>query len=115
MSGLRRYDIHRMPKQAISVTLEADNITWLKGRVGASGARSVSDLLDQLVTAARQEGRGVPSRSVVGTVDIAPSDPLLEQADAAIRGMFRASLGRPPVVRERRPAFRARASGTRRG
>ena len=58
-----------MAKQAISVTLEADNLTWLKGRAGAAGLRSVSELLDQLVTAARASGRVGPSRSVVGTID----------------------------------------------
>ena len=60
-----------MAKQAISVTLEADNLTWLKGRAGAAGLRSVSELLDQLVSAARAAGRTGPARSVVGTIDIA--------------------------------------------
>ncbi len=63
-------------KQAISVTLGADNVTWLKGRAGAGGVRSVSEFLDQLVTAARQSGRVGPATSVVGTIDIDPSDPL---------------------------------------
>jgi hypothetical protein len=35
-----------MTKQAISVTLEADNLMWLKGRASATGVRSVSELLD---------------------------------------------------------------------
>jgi hypothetical protein len=88
------------PKQALSVTLGADNVTWLKGRAGAGGVRSVSELLDQLVTAARQSGRVVPARSVVGTIDIDSSDPLLEGADAAVRSMYEGSLGRPLMVRE---------------
>ena len=95
-----------MSKQAISVTLDADNITWLKGRTGASGARSVSELLDQLVTAARQSRHAGPSRSVVGTVDIDPGDPLLAQADEVIRGMFDKSMGRPPMVKEVGPEDR---------
>jgi len=45
-----------MAKQPISVTLEADNLMWLKGRVGATGLRSVSELLDRLVTQARSSG-----------------------------------------------------------
>ena len=45
-----------MAKQALSVTLDADNLTWLKGRAGTAGVRSVSELLDQLVSAARQSG-----------------------------------------------------------
>jgi hypothetical protein len=87
-------------KQAISVTLGADNVTWLKGRAGASGVRSVSEFLDQLVTAARQGGRVGPATTVVGTIDIDSSDPLLEGADAALRLMYETSLGRPLVVRE---------------
>ena len=93
-----------MPKHAISVTLDADNLTWLKGRAGAAGARSVSALLDRLVAAARESGAVGPSRSVVGTIDLAPGDPLLRRADAAVRGLFDASLGR---------ALRRKAVGTK--
>src|SRR5205814_1071073 len=50
-----------MAKQAISVTLDSDNLTWLKGRAGAAGLRSVSELLDQIVTAAREGGRIGPA------------------------------------------------------
>lgn len=84
-----------MSKQAISVTLHSDNVTWLKGRAGAAGVRSVSALLDQLVTAARQGGRVGPARSVVGTIDVDPADPRLEAADAAVRALFEAAVGRP--------------------
>jgi hypothetical protein len=94
-----------MAKQAISVTLEADNLTWLKGRAGAAGLRSVSELLDQLVTAARASGRVGPSRSVVGTIDLDVSDPWLEKADEAVRTMFDTSLGRPLMVKESSPAY----------
>lgn len=99
-----------MSKQAISVTLDADNVTWLKGRAGAGGVRSVSELLDRLVTAARQAGDIGPSRSVVGTIDIDPSDPLLERADEAIRHAFESSLGRPLVVKESSPEHAAKPS-----
>jgi hypothetical protein len=88
-----------MAKQAISVTLDADNLTWLKGRAGAAGVRSISELLDRLVTAARESGRIGPSRSVVGTIDIDEHDPLLESADAAVRMMFETSVGRPLMVK----------------
>ena len=94
-----------MAKQAISVTLEADNLTWLKGRAGAAGVRSVSELLDQLVRAARASGRTGPSRSVVGTIDVDASDPWLEGADEAMRSMFQASLGRPLMVKETSPEY----------
>lgn len=100
-----------MSKQAISVTLDVDNVTWLKGRAGAVGVRSVSELLDRLVTAARQSGDVGPSRSVVGTIDIDPSDPLLERADEAVRYVFESSLGRPLMVKETSPEYRAKVRG----
>ncbi len=96
-----RYTIN-MPKEAVSVTLDSENLTWLKGRVGATGARSVSELLDGLVTAARTRGDVGPSKSVVGTIDIDSSDPLLEKADSAVRAIFETSLGRPLMVKEKR-------------
>ena len=105
-----------MGKQAISVTLDADNLVWLKGRVGAAGIRSVSELLDQIVSAARTSGHIGPSRSVVGTIDLDASDPWLEGADDAVRGMFDASLRRPLMVKEASPVYgTARRKKTRRG
>jgi len=98
-----------MPKRAISVTLNSDNLTWLRGRAGAAGLRSVSELLDQLVTAARETGRVGPSRSVVGTIDIDANDPLLEGADEVIRGLYEASLRRPLVAKETPAEYRASA------
>jgi hypothetical protein len=105
-----------MGKQAISVTLDADNLMWLKGRAGAAGIRSVSELLDQIVSAARTSGQIGPSRSVVGTIDLDASDPWLEEADEAVRGMFDASLGRPLIVKEASPTYgTARRRKARRG
>jgi hypothetical protein len=94
-------------RRAISITLEIDNIAWVKGRAGAAG-ESVSEMIDQLVTAARQGHRAGQTRSVVGTIDVDASDPLLDHADAAVRAAFTASLGRPFAVREPKPAYRAR-------
>jgi hypothetical protein len=104
-------------KQAITVTLDVDNLTWLKGRVGAARFRSVSDLLDRLVTQARTGGMAGAARSVVGTIDIDPTDPTLEAADAVVRQLFDASLARPRVLKERGPAYGAPAGRrkTRRG
>src|SRR3954467_9627675 len=96
-----------MAKSAISVTLEADNLTWLKGRAGAAGLRSVSELLDQLVAAARASGHIGPSRSVVGTIDVDASDPWLEGADEAVRGLFDASLRRPLMAHASSPTSRS--------
>lgn len=92
-----------MAKRAISVTLDADNLIWLKGRAGAAGVRSVSELLDQLVSAARASGQIGPSRSVVGTIDVDASDPWLEGADEAMRSIFQVSLGRPLIAKESSP------------
>ena len=83
-----------MNKQPVSVTLRTDNLTWLKGRVSAAGFRSVSEVLDQLVTAARKAGEMGAARSVVGTIHIDAADPLLETADAAVRELFNKSISK---------------------
>jgi hypothetical protein len=92
-----------MPKRAISVTLETENLTWLKARIRSARARSVSEVLDRLITDARTRGGAVEVRSVVGTIDVDPSDPLLLKANEALRAIFAESLGRPFVVKETRP------------
>ncbi len=84
-----------MPKKPLSVTLEEDNILWLRGQALGRKQRSVSEALDVVVTAARQNRFGATPRSVVGTVDIAGDDPGLLGADAAMRSLVDASLGRP--------------------
>jgi hypothetical protein len=94
-----------MSKRAISVTLHSDNLTWLKARAGAIGARSVSNLLDQLVTEARRASPGGAIRSVVGTIDIDASDPLLEGADDVLRTLFDSSLKRPTLEKEARVQY----------
>ncbi len=107
-----------MPKKAISVTLQVENLTWLKGRTRTGAARSVSGVLDQLVTDARTRGHGGEIRSVKGTIDIDPSDPLLETADEYIRALFEESLARPFFVKEKKASYtagkRSRTAGTRR-
>lgn len=103
-----------MAKQAISITLETDNVIWLKGRAGAAGLRSVSELLDQLVTAARESGGAGHGTSVVGTIDIDPGDPMLERADEAMGTLFDASLSRPLVIKEAAPQYRIRRHSKKR-
>jgi hypothetical protein len=104
-----------MSKQAISVTLDAENLTWLRGRAGAAGLRSVSELLDQIVSAARASGDVGTSRSVVGTIEIDDGDPSLDHADAAIRALFDASLHRPMTVKEAPARYRVTRRTRRRG
>jgi hypothetical protein len=91
-----------MPKQPVSVTLDADNLLWLRARAVSRKRRSLSDALDEILTAARAGAHGVEaSRSVVGTIDIAADDPGLLRADAYIREEMEASLARPLAVHER--------------
>jgi hypothetical protein len=81
-----------MSKQAVSVTLEAENLLWLRGQTRTMRARSLSEVLDRLVSAARR-GSHVHAgsvRSVVGTVHIAADDPDLATGDAAVRKLFSA-------------------------
>jgi hypothetical protein len=52
---------------------------------------------------------------VVGTIDIAADDPLLEGADEVVRLLVDSSLERPSVVKESRRSYRARRRGLPRG
>ena len=107
-----------MPKAAVSVTLDRDNIRWLEARQHATGARSLSQTLDDVVTAARKTA-GPPgaARSVVGAMTVPAEDPDLAGADDFVRKLFAASLSRPygavTVARERRPARRRRPRAAR--
>ena len=97
-----------MPKSPISVTLDTDNLLWLKGQTASGKRRSLSDTLDALVTAARVGAHGeTTSRSVVGTIDIASADPGLNQADAYVRSTIEDSLARGLIAREPRAAYPA--------
>jgi hypothetical protein len=101
-----------MARRALSITLEIDNVAWLKGRAGAAG-ESVSEMIDQLVTAARYgHGAAQAARSVAGTIDVDASDPLLEHADAALRAAFEESLGRPLDTARGRPVAVREARAT---
>ena len=103
-----------MMKQAISVTLDAENLLWLRGQTHAAGARSISAMLDRLISRARmgEYELGAGARSVVGTIRVSDADPKLLGADAALRALFP-----PPVIGEnaagylrsrKRPRARAR-------
>ena len=94
-----------MPKQPVSVTLDSVNLLWLKARAAGRKKRSLSDALDEILTQARRGGHGADTpRSVVGTIDVAASDPSLVRADEAVRAMFATSLSQPFLVRETVPA-----------
>ena len=100
-----------MARRAISITLDIDNVAWLKGRTGSR--RECQRNGDQLVTAARQGARAGHARSVTGTIDIDASDPRLEEADAAVRAAFDTSLRRAVAVRESTATYQARPGKTR--
>jgi hypothetical protein len=104
-----------MPKKPVSVTLEADNLTWLRGRALSGKCRSLSEALDDVVRAARLGGGSGEARSVAGTIDIAASDPDLEDADAEVAALFEKSAGRPVLLRERAPAYGSKRKGSGRG
>jgi hypothetical protein len=99
----------RVPKKAVSITLDEANLLWLKRR----GQGNLSAAVDDLITAARTGGLGAPAvvRSVVGTINIAVDDPHLARADAAVRDLFVASLTQPLRVSEK--ARRTRELGGR--
>ena len=88
-----------MAKTPISLTIEQTNLLWLKGRARVVSGGSISEAVDQLVTEARagRLGGAEPSRSVVGTIDLA-QDPLLAGADAAVRAVFAGSLARSIIA-----------------
>ena len=94
------------------MTLDQDNVVWLRGRVAAGASASVSELVDYLVSQARTSGAGGEKaiRSVVGTVDINAADPDLLEADTYIQRLVNRSLDRPLLVRET-PPRRRRARG----
>lgn len=95
-----------MAKRAVSVTLDADNLTWLRARALAAGSRSVSEFLDSLIAEARSGASPAAIRSVVGTIDIDPADPFLKDADDLVRAQFGTSLARPARAAGRRRAPR---------
>ena len=105
-----------MAKKAVSLTLDEGNLLWLKGRARVASGGNVSEAVNQLVSEARagRLGASATPRSVVGTVDISIADPRLGRADAALKDLFTASLGRPMMVREEGPGFEP-ARGKRRG
>ena len=100
-----------MPKRPISVTLDVDNLLWLRGQAASGKRRSLSDTIDAVLTAARMSTHGqLTSRSVVGTVDIAADDPGLDQADAYVRSELQTSLARGLIVRAERATTVSRRS-----
>lgn len=88
------------------MTLERDNLVWLRGVAARGKRKSLSDALDDILTTARLTGAADGSvRSVVGTVDIAPDDRDLTGADKYIQTLFATSISKPLAARERQAKF----------
>jgi hypothetical protein len=105
-------------RKPISVTLDADNILWLRAQASGSSGGSLSAALDRLVTSARLEGRTEASaiRSVVGTIDLPDDDPGLTGADGYVRALFDKSARQPKAVKEPAASYAtARKARRRRG
>ena len=96
-------------RRAVSVTLKADNLLWLRAQAAANPSSSVSAVLDRLVTDARASGRtdAASIRSVRGTIDLPADDPNLEGADAFVRTLFDNSARRPMAVKDSRARYSA--------
>lgn len=90
-------------RQAVSITLDADNLLWLRAQAAATSRGSLSAVLDRIVEEARLGGRTEPSaiRSVAGTIDLPEDDPDLEKADAYVRSLFAASARQPILVKKK--------------
>jgi hypothetical protein len=103
-------------KKPVSVTLDPQNVLWLKAQAAALPGRTASSIVDELVTDARLRGRINPAavRSVAGTIDLSDSDPELKDADAYVRSVFDQSIRRPWRVKDAR-ARDGTKSGRRRG
>jgi hypothetical protein len=100
-------------KRAISVTIDEDNLLWLRGQAGASASGSVSEVVDRLIGEARAGGRtdAAAVRSVVGSIDLPRDDEDLAAADGYVRAVFDRSLARPIAVRERPPVRKTKRRG----
>jgi hypothetical protein len=89
-----------MSKKAISVTIEADNLLWLKARTRATGSRSISAVLDDMVTGVRKAAG--PVTSIVGWVSFPEGEAGLRRGKKDIRELFDRSLAVRPTRRQRR-------------
>jgi hypothetical protein len=92
-----------MGKKAVSITLDASNLLWLKGRARVLAGGSLSAAVDRLIDDARagKLGAAETPRSVAGTIDI-PDDAALLKTAEDLRGTLHASVSRRVVVGDNR-------------
>ena len=96
-------------RRAVSVTLKADNLLWLRAQAAANreqqsqrGARPPGHRRPRI----RSDGRG-GRFDQWGTIDLPDDDPMLERADAFVRAQFDKSLRRPMAAKESRARYTA--------
>jgi len=80
-----------MSRKTVALDLETSNLLWLQARALASGHRSLSEILNDVLAKARSAGAESEAKeikSVVGRARIHEDDPDLAEADAAIRALF---------------------------
>ena len=96
-------------RKAISVTIDVDNLLWLKGQARASARETLSSVIDRIITEARLEGRTQPGviRSVKGSIELPDDDLDLKAADAYVQAIFDGSLRRPLLLKEARAPYKA--------
>ena len=97
-------------RKPVSVTLDELNLLWLRGQAIAVKG-SLSQVLDRLVTKARQSGHAEPGavRSVRGTIDFPVDDKSLAEMDEFVRTCFEESFERTArILREAPPRYRSR-------
>ncbi len=83
-----------MSSKTVSVDLESENLIWLQARATASGARSISKTLNEVLAKVRTGGVAVTPRSIRGTIELPESDPDLSVSQEKVRELFRRSLDR---------------------
>lgn len=95
-------------RRPISVTLDEENLLWLRSEALASEQGNLSRALDRIVRDARLARRGATGtgRSVKGTIGPVPDDVELEEAAEEVRAMFARAASGALLARERTPARR---------
>ena len=96
-----------MSRKAISITLEEENLLWLRGQARAGGRRSVSQLVDRLVSDARAAGRVLSREQLLDALKGAAYETFDRSIDVHIsklRGKLEADPKAPRLIKTVRGA-----------
>ncbi len=80
--------------KAVTLELESSNLLWLEDQAIASGRRTLSEVVNEVLAKVRGKSEPRAAPSVRGLIEIAEDDPNLEGADAALRALFAESFER---------------------